>query len=208
MLMAKKAEKAKNSPTKLSTKVQEGQDKQTKQKHFDDQFDDEDVLFVFRKHPVVMRKGLILFMGAILLGTVPALIKPEMSYFFGGLAGGFLLGLVLFFPSWIGWFYSVFIVTDQRLIQITQKGLFHRSVVDLNLNQIQMVNYQIGGFQETLLGFGTIMMQTYVGDLVIHNVHHPAKIQKKILTILRDQGVSAVSNPYNKEPDENEEETE
>ncbi|HLB66390.1 MAG TPA: PH domain-containing protein [Candidatus Saccharimonadales bacterium] len=206
--MAKKAEKAKNSPTKLSTKVQEGQDKQTKQKHFDDQFDDEDVLFVFRKHPVVMRKGLILFMGAILLGTVPALIKPEMSYFFGGLAGGFLLGLVLFFPSWIGWFYSVFIVTDQRLIQITQKGLFHRSVVDLNLNQIQMVNYQIGGFQETLLGFGTIMMQTYVGDLVIHNVHHPAKIQKKILTILRDQGVSAVSNPYNKEPDENEEETE
>ena len=208
MLMAKKAEKAKNSPTKLSTKVQEGQDKQTKQKHFDDQFDDEDVLFVFRKHPVVMRKGLILFMGAILLGTVPALIKPEMSYFFGGLAGGFLLGLVLFFPSWIGWFYSVFIVTDQRLIQITQKGLFHRSVVDLNLNQIQMVNYQIGGFQETLLGFGTIMMQTYVGDLVIHNVHHPAKIQKKILTILRDQGVSAVNNPYNKEPDENEEETE
>ena len=182
--------------------------KTKKQKHFDDQFDDEEVLFVFRKHPIVMRKGLILGMLAILLGTVPALIKPEMSFFFGGLGAGFLLGLLVFSPSWISWFYSVFILTDQRLIQITQKGLFHRSVVDLNLNQIQMVNYQIGGFQETLLGFGTIMMQTYVGDLVIHNIHHPAKIQKKILTILRDQGVSAVSNPYNKEPDGNEEETE
>lgn len=190
MLMAKKAEKAK---------------KQTKQKHFDDQFDDEEVLFVFRKHPVVMRKGLILSMAALLLGTVPALIKPEMSYFFGGLGIGFLLGMILFAPSFISWYFSVFIVTDQRLIQITQKGLFHRSVVDLNLNQIQMVNYQIGGFQETLLGFGTIMMQTYVGDLVIHNVHHPAKIQKKILTILRDQGVSAVGNPYNKDSESNEE---
>jgi Bacterial PH domain len=183
-------------------------EKLDKQKHFADQFDDEEVLFVFRKHPIVMRKGLILSMLAILLGTIPALIKPEISYFFGGLAAGFLLGLLLFSPSWISWFYSVFIVTDQRLIQITQKGLFHRSVVDLGLNQIQMVNYQIGGLQQTLLGFGTIMMQTYVGDLIIHDVHHPAKIQKKILSILRGQGIISVNGPYNKttkdEKDENE----
>src|SRR3978361_888408 len=102
-----------------------------KHKYFDDQFDDEEVLFVFRKHPVVMRKGLIFGMLALLLGTIPALIKPEMSYFFGGLAAGFILGLLIFLPAWIAWFYSIFIVTDQRLIQITQKGLFHRSVVDL-----------------------------------------------------------------------------
>jgi hypothetical protein len=178
--------------------------KSEKQKHFADQFEDEEVLFVFRKHPIVMRKGLIFSMIAILLGTVPALIKPEMSYFFGGLAAGFILGLLLFSPYWISWYYSIFIVTDQRLIQITQKGLFHRSVVDLALNQIQMVNYQIGGLQETLLGFGTIMMQTYVGDLIIHDVHHPAKIQKKILSILRGNGVTAVSQPYNKETDNDE----
>ena len=152
-----------------------------------------------------MRKGLIFGMLAILLGTVPALIKPEMSYFFGGLAAGFILGLLIFFPSWIAWFYSIFIVTDQRLIQITQKGLFNRSVVDLGLAQIQMVNYQIAGLQETLLGFGTIMMQTYVGDLIIHDVHHPAKIQKKILKILREQGISANNFPANKEQSEDEE---
>src|SRR5579885_2276145 len=151
-----------------------------KQKYFADQLDDEEVLFVFRKHPIVMRKGLIISMLAILAGTIPALIKPEFSWFFGGLAAGLVLCIILFMPSWISWFYSVFIVTDQRLIQITQKGLFHRSVVDLSLAQIQMVNYEIAGLQETLLGFGTIMMQTYVGDLVIHDVHHPAKIQKQL----------------------------
>jgi hypothetical protein len=184
---------------------QQQKSKQPK-KHFADQFDDEEVLFVFRKHPIVMRKGLILAMLALLLGTVPALIKPEMSYFFGGLAAGFVLGLLIFAPFWIGWYYSLFIVTDQRLIQITQKGLFHRSVVDLGLSQIQMVNYQIAGLQETLLGFGTIMMQTYVGDLVIHDVHHPAKIQKKILHILRDQGVIAAANPKDKVSTTDEEE--
>ena len=172
--------------------------KQKPDKYFADQFDDEEVLFVFRKHPVVMRKGLIFAMLAILLGTVPALVKPDLSYFFGGLAVGFILALIIFFPFWIGWYYSVFIVTDQRLIQITQKGLFHRSVVDLGLNQIQMVNYQIAGLQETLLGFGTIMMQTYVGDLVIHDVHHPAKIQKKMLSILRGAGVETTAYPNSK----------
>jgi hypothetical protein len=86
-------------------------------------------------------------------------------------------------------------VTDQRLIQITQKGLFHRAVVDIGLSQIQMVNYEIAGLQETLLGFGTIMMQTYLGDLIIHDVHHPAKIQKRLLGILRDQGVLTASYP-------------
>jgi hypothetical protein len=161
------------------------------EKYFADQFDDEDVLFVFRKHPIVMRKGLIFAMLAVLLGTVPSLIKPEYSVYFIGLACGLILGILLILPSWIGWYFSVFIITDQRLIQITQKGLFHRSVVDMGLNQIQMVNYEIDGLQATLLGFGTIVMQTFVGDLVIHEIHHPAEIQKKLLEVLRDRGIAA-----------------
>jgi uncharacterized membrane protein YdbT with pleckstrin-like domain len=157
-------------------------------KYFADQFDDEDVLFVFRKHPIVMRKGLIYGMLAILAGTIPVLFKPEYSVLFWGLGSGFLLFLVLFLPTWIAWNFSVYIVTDQRFIHITQKGLFHRSVVDMSLKQIQMVNYEIAGFQQTLLGFGTIIMQTLVGDLIIHEVHHPATIQKKLLEVLRSKG--------------------
>ena len=166
-------------------------------KYFADQFDDEEVLYVFRKHPVVMRKGLVLGALGPLIGVLPAAIKPDLgfSWFFGGLAAGCILGLLLFFPSWLAWYYSIYIVTDQRFIQITQKGLFHRSVVDIGLNQVQMVNYEISGLQETLLGFGTIMMQTYLGDLVIHDVHHPAKIQKKMIHIVRDQGIIANNFP-------------
>lgn len=176
------------------------------EKLFKDQFDDEEVLYVFRKHPIVMRKGLVLACFAVLLGTVPALVKPEMSYFFGGLAAGFVLAFIVFFPSWISWFYSVYIVTNQRLIQITRKGLFHKTVVDMNLDQIQSMNYQVGGFQATMLGFGTIMIQTYMGDLIIHEVHHPEKVQKKIALILRDQGIeSKILTVHQDEEEGNEE---
>jgi hypothetical protein len=167
------------------------------EKYFADQFDNEEVLFVFRKHPVVMRRGLVFAMLAILLGTVPSLIKPNYEVYIVGLLCGMVLGTIIFLPSWIAWHFSVFIVTDQRLIQITQKGLFHRSVVDMGLNQIQMVNYEVDGLQATLLGFGTIVMQTFVGDLVIHEIHHPAAIQKKMLEILRDKGVAVTSTPSN-----------
>ncbi len=172
------------------------------QKYFADQFDDEEVLFIFRKHPIVMRKGLIVAALGLLVGPLYTLVltytrpnnSPSLGFFFGSLAASFVLATLLFLPSWITWHFSVFIVTDQRLIQITQKGLFHRSVVDMGLAQIQMVNYQVAGLAQTMFGFGTIMMQTFVGDLVIHTVHHPATIQKKLLEILRTQGVSV--NPY------------
>lgn len=165
--------------------------KKQPKRDFADQFDDEEVLFVFRKHPIIMRKGLIVSMLAILAGMIPALIKPEMSYLYGGLAAGLVLAILLFIPYWIVWFFSIFIITDQRLIQITQKGFFNKSVVDLGLSKIQSTNYEVKGLEATLLGFGTIMIQTYMGDLIIHEVHRPAEIIRKISEVLRSQGIEA-----------------
>jgi uncharacterized membrane protein YdbT with pleckstrin-like domain len=176
-----------------------------KHKYFEDQFDDEEVLYVFHKHPIVMRKGLVYGMLAWLVGPVYTVIltmmhpndgkAPSLSFFWLSLAVSIVLGMLILAPSWISWNFSIFIVTDQRFIQITQKGLWHRAVADLTLPQIQSVNYEVSGLQETLLGFGTIKMQTYVGDLVIHDVHHPAKIQKKLLTILRQEGITTTQYP-------------
>jgi hypothetical protein len=162
--------------------------KKTKSQDFKGQYDNEDVLYMFRKHPVVMRKGLILFMLAILLGTVPSFIVPEMVYFYGGLLGGLLLGIVVMLPSWIYWYFSVNILTSQRFVQIVQKGFFKRSVSDIGISHIQSVNYQVVGVQETLLGFGTIAIQTYLGDIIIKDVHHPEETVNEISGILRKYG--------------------
>ena len=177
--------------------------KEAPDKLFKEQFEDEEVLLVFRKHPVVMRKGLVIASLALLVGPLYTLIltyvhpnsAPTMTFFGLSFLFSLILSIIVFMPFWIGWHFSVYIVTTQRLIQITQKGLFHRSMVGLGLNQIQMVNYEIAGMQETLLGFGTIMIQTFVGSLTIHEVHKPAQIQKELLEILRDQGVDATTSP-------------
>lgn len=170
-------------------KDQKDQSANPSTKYFADQFDDESVEFVFRKHPIVMRRGLIVGCFALLLGTVPVLITLQNKDLVLGLLGGFILGVILFTPSWIKWYFSVFIVTDQRFIQIRQKGLFHRSVSDIGLNQIQSMNYAITGFIQTVLGFGTIVVQTYMGDIEIYEVHYPAKTQNRIQAILRQQGI-------------------
>jgi hypothetical protein len=178
----------------------------TPHKYFADQFDDETVLYVFRKHPIVMRKGIVLWAFGMLVGPLYVVAMtliyrndpakfPTMNTFFLAMIGSFILSLLLLAPSYISWYFSVFIITDQRFIQITQKGLFHRGVSDVGLQQIQSINYEVAGLQETLLGFGTIRMQTYVGDVIVHDLHHPAKIQKRILNILREQGITGMQSP-------------
>jgi hypothetical protein len=178
------------------------------EKYFDDQFDDEAVLLVFRKHPVVMRKGLIVGCLALLVGPVYTLAitylrpmsAPGMGFFGLSFLASLVLAAIVFMPWWISWYFSVYIMTDQRLIQISQKGFFHKNVVDMGLDKIQMVNYEVSGLQETLLGFGTMRMQTMVGELVVHEVHHPAKIQKQILELLRDLGMHASANQREETP--------
>ena len=162
-------------------------------KRFDGQHDGEEVLFVFRRHPVVMRKGLIYFMLALLFGMIPATIKPDNLNLLWFALVGLVVGAIIMWYYWLSWHFSVFIVTDMRLIQITQKGLFSRSVVDLGLDKIQTVSYQVAGLQETLLGFGTILLQTFVGDLVIEQVHKPAEIQERITHIIKELHIEPVA---------------
>jgi len=165
---------------------------------FPGQFKDEEVLLTFKRHPIVMRKGLIIFMIIILLSALVGMfmsgdtvtIADFFVQFFSPIGVGFLLGSVVMFYHWIGWNYSVCIVTNRRFLQIKQKGVFKsRSVNDINLSRILSVNYEIRGMVETLLGFGTIIIQTLVGDFLITNVSRPAQTQAGIVSAIKESGV-------------------
>ena len=177
-----------------------------KRKHFKEQFDEEETLLVFRKHPIVMRKGLILASFGMLVGPVFTLVltyihannPPSMAFFFASLLASLILACVLIFPWWVRWYFSVYIMTNKRFIQQT-RSLLQVNVVDIGLDQIQMINYQIAGLEETVLRFGTIVVQTYVGDLVIKQVHHPDKVQNQMVHILRDLGIHHTARPMQRE---------
>lgn len=159
-----------------------------KHKLFDGQHDDEEVKFMFRQHPVVMRKGLILLGIFWVVGLLPLSIWVDQRWALYVLLGGILLGILAMFYAWIGWYFTLHIVSDQRFIQMKQEGLFRRTVVDIGLDKVQNVNYQIAGLQETLLGFGTIIVQTFVGDLVLKYIHHPARVQTSLIKTIKESG--------------------
>jgi uncharacterized membrane protein YesL len=177
-----------------------------KPKHFKEQFEEEETLLVFRKHPIIMRKGLIFASFAMLIGPLYTLIltyvdkssPPTIAFFGFSLIASFILAIIVIFPWWVRWYFSVYIMTNKRFIQQT-RSLLQVNVVDIGLDQIQMINYQIAGLEETLLRFGTIVVQTYVGDLVIKQVHHPEKVQNKMVHILRDLGIHHTARPLQRE---------
>ncbi len=150
------------------------------QPEFEGQRSDERLLFVFRRHIISMRKGFYLLLIPLALTSVPPLIWQSNLELFLLPIGGLLIGLILFFYHFILWYFTVYIVTDQRIRQVTQKGLFGKDVIELRLSKIQNISYNIPGFTGEIFKFGTIVIQTFVGDLVIHQVEHPNEIYNKL----------------------------
>ena len=135
---------------------------------------------MFRRHIIAMRKGFYLLLIPMALSALPFLIWQDNLDLIWVFVGGFGLGLVLFFYHFLMWFYTYYIVSDQRIRQITQHGFFGKDVVELRLSKIQNISYNIPGFFGEVFKFGTIVIQTFVGDLVIRNVENPDEIYNKL----------------------------
>lgn len=143
----------------------------------------EELLFVFRRHMVAMRKGFYLLLVPLLITSLPILIWSstieDVKLFFLPLAG-FVIGLIMFSYHLMIWYFTIYIVTDQRIRQITRRGLFGKDVVELKLSKIHNISYNIPGLSGELFKYGTIIIRTFAGDLVIHNVDHPEGVYNKL----------------------------
>lgn len=176
---------------------------------FEGQLPGEEVMLMFRKHPVTTRRGLIYASLAVLVGPIVTTLMtynydyqwidvstpPSFGFFMLMLLASVVLGLIMYFPYWMSWYFSVYVITNMRYIYIHQKGFFTKGISDTPLKQIQSLNYMVKGLQETLLGYGTVTIQTYIGDIVIHDTPHPAKITSEISDILIQCGVHPVEYP-------------
>ena len=154
-------------------------------KDFEGQHDGEEVIFTFRRHPIAMRKGFYFLFIPFLIACIPVLIWPENINNLWVAFGGLGLGLLFFLYHWMGWYFSIFIVTNQRLRQVTQKGFFNRSVIDLGISKIQNISYNVPGLSAAMFGFGTMVVQTYVGDLYLDKLHHPSKIYNALAEVIQ-----------------------
>ena len=154
-----------------------------KEQIFKGQREGEEFLFMFRKHIIAIRKGFYLFLGVFAISCLPTFFMLTSDNLMNALwvaCGGFLVGLMLFLYHFMLWYYSIYIVSNQRIRQITQKGFFGRRMMDLPLSKIQSVNFEIPGFFGDIFHFGTINIFTIVGDLEIKNVEHPEDVYNRL----------------------------
>lgn len=150
------------------------------ERDFDGQREGEELLFVFRRHIIAMRKGFYGLLIPFALSSIPPLIWQQNLTLFLLPLVGLGIGLVIFSYHFMMWYFTVYIVSTERLRQVTQRGFFGKDVVELRLSKIQNISYNIPGFSGEIFGFGTLVIQTFVGDLVIHKVEHPDKIYNKL----------------------------
>ena len=81
--------------------------------------------------------------------------------FFTILVSAFYLFVILFaFSNFVDYYLDVWIVTNERIINIEQKGLFSREISEKELGQMQDITSDVDGFFATVLNYGNVYIQT------------------------------------------------
>lgn len=156
---------------------------------FDGQRDGEKVEFIFRRHISTAKKGIFFLIIMIIIGIIPMILWPSDGRMFWIFLGCIVVGLLGLGYAYLLWYFSVYIVTNERIRQVTQKGLFKKTVVDLGLDKIQSVSVNIPNVFAGIFGYGTILIQTGVGDLIISQVPKPNQIHNKLQNVAQRAGV-------------------
>ena len=154
---------------------------------FDGQREGEEVQFVFRRHFLTAKSGVIFLILMIMIGVGLTLLWPNNMMIFETFLALILVGVLGFLYSYMLWYFSIYIVTNQRIRQISQRGLFKKSVVDLGLDKIQSISYGVSGIRAGLMWYGTIVIQTAVGDLVISMVKNSEKIYNDLQNLINEK---------------------
>jgi uncharacterized membrane protein YdbT with pleckstrin-like domain len=96
--------------------------------------------------------------------------------------------LVLFawlygFLVWFDYYLDIWIITTHRIVNVDQKGLFARSVSELEYKRIQDVSTDIKGFFPTILNYGNVIVQTAAeqSHFVFRSVGNPYEIKALIM---------------------------
>ena len=154
---------------------------------FEGQREGEEVIYVFRRHILTAVKGFWWLVGMMVLGAIPMIVWPDNGQMFLVWLVFILVGILGATYSWILWFFSFYVVTNERLRQVRQKGMFNKSVVDLELASILNMSYGVHGVFATMFDYGSILVQTGAGDLVLSMVSHPETVYNELENTWHDK---------------------
>ena len=169
--------------------------------HFPGQKEGEEVLSVIHKHPIVHVKIIFVFLFFVVFPLAISLyfwffFYPLDSYFRWGIVAGIVASIYLLYGLLFTYIrltneeFDVFILTSERLIDITQISFFSRSVSSAPLEQIQDTTGTISGFFPTLLHYGSVTVKTSSAEgniLAMDHVADPNGVGHRILDQARQK---------------------
>ena len=95
---------------------------------------------------------------------------------------------VILITQFTDYYLDTWIVTNERIINIEQKGLFKRIISTLHLNQVQDVTAETKGFLNTFLTYGDVYIQT-AGTRERFNfktVDNPEEVKHTIIKLVEE----------------------
>lgn len=163
-------------------------------KYFPSQEKGEKVFLLVRKHwwnyvPFAIT-GILMILPIVAVFLYWSANSASIPYETGTLMIGALTIYVMFIlvvqlVGFISYYLDVYIVTDHRIVDIDQAGLFNRKISELHLHQVQDVNAQVKGIFATLLHFGDVNIQT-AGErenFIFNAIPNPYTVAKQIINL-------------------------
>lgn len=169
-------------------------------KYFSDRRPNERIVLLLRRHWHAIARYFLVFILEIVLPVIIFVIFLQFSDFtwekgspisvliFFSASAYYLFIWLFFFHHWIDYYLDVWVVTDQRIINIEQKGLFSRTVSELNMDKIQDVTSEVKGKLATILKFGDVHIQTAAEEkrFIFSEIPEPREVAQKITNLHKE----------------------
>lgn len=158
---------------------------------FDLQHDDEPVLLLLRQHPIVNLTWILL---TILLVLAPIIVLPFIpfldflpgNYRFVALLGWYIMVFGYALEQFLIWFFNIYIVTDERVIDFDFYNLLFKKISEAKLENIEDITTSNNGLLQSIIDFGDIRIQTAaeIPEIEFERVPHPDLVAKFLSEML------------------------
>ncbi|MFH1225671.1 MAG: PH domain-containing protein [bacterium] len=114
---------------------------------------------------------------------------------FGGLL---LMALIYGLRVLTVWYFNLFIITNQRVIDVEQNGFFERTVSSAAYNRIRDTAFRTKGLWQTIFNYGTVIIEIANAQvrLEIRNIKQPKEIQEIITALSQQSRESQTSEEF------------
>ncbi len=165
--------------------------------YFPSQNVNEKIILLLRRHWFVFLKSAVTYFLIALIPPALYLVKKllnidifssEVGRAFSVLltSAFYLFWWLLAFRQFIDYWLDIWLVTDQRIVSVNQKGLFFRTISELKFFQIQDTTADVRGLLPTLLHYGNVYIQTAGTHerFVFEQIPHPYEVTRQIMGLV------------------------